>query len=248
MTEEQTSDHVALQTSSSAPPSSPEATEALCRAVGAAHPDGALKQIRTMKRLLRSHYRVKQRLERYGVESLSDAVGHIAELRRQVRQYREQQREQALDRMDVLDDLMEAVDSIRHRLRSRPAPDEASAPSGDSSSSAPDLDTANELIEALEQALDEMRLELWLHQSYDEEAPATPVASTASDLLDRLGDEVDAAADTHARLRQENERLTAQTETLQRDVDRLERTVEQKDARIKELEQQLEQHASHTGA
>ncbi|PSQ96179.1 MAG: hypothetical protein BRD55_07910 [Bacteroidetes bacterium SW_9_63_38] len=46
----------------------------LCREVGAQHPDGALKQIRTMKRLLRSHYRVKQRLEDYGVESLEEAV------------------------------------------------------------------------------------------------------------------------------------------------------------------------------
>jgi predicted ribosome quality control (RQC) complex YloA/Tae2 family protein len=198
-----------------------------------------------MKRLLRSHYRVKQRLERYGVDSLSDAVAHIAELRRQVRTYREQQREQALDRMEVLDDLMDAVDSMRHRLKARPA---SGSPNEDEE--VPDAPSDNplrnvdDLIDALEQALDEMRLELWLHQSYDEEGLVTPVASTAADLLDRLADEVDATAEVHDRLRTENERLSARNEALQRDVDRLEQTIEQKDARIEALEQKLERHAS----
>jgi DNA repair exonuclease SbcCD ATPase subunit len=230
-----------------APASSPqEVTEVLCREVGAAHPDGALRQIRTMKRLLRSHYRVKQRLERYGVDSLSDAVAHIAELRRQVRRYREEQREHALDRMDVLDDLMEAVDAMQRRLRSRPAPPDASD-TAEASSDTP-LPNAEALIDGLEQALDEMRLELWLHQSHDEEALATPVASTAADLLDRLGDEVDAAAQAHERLRTENERLSARNEALRRDVDRLEQTVEQKEARIEELERQLERRGPYADA
>jgi DNA repair exonuclease SbcCD ATPase subunit len=202
-----------------------------------------------MKRLLRSHYRVKQRLEAYGVDSLSDAVAHIAELQRQVRRYREQQREHALDRMDVLDDLMEAVDAMQHRLRSRPAPTSKDAP--ETSEAAPDnapFPHAEDLIEGLEQALDEMRLELWLHQSHDDETLATPVASTAADLLDRLGDEIDAADRAHAQLQEENDRLSARNAALQRDVDRLERTVEQKEARIEELERQLERSAPYADA
>jgi chromosome segregation ATPase len=247
MSDEHEPDRTTTLTASSA--SSPqEVTEVLCREVGASHPDGALKQIRTMKRLLRSHYRVKQRLERYGIDSLSDAVVHIAELRRQVRRSRDEQREHALDRMEVLDDLMEAVDAMRRRLHSRPASASNRAPDTSGSNTSPDGSLANvdDLIEGLQQALDEIRLELWLHQSHDEEGPATPVASTAADLLDRLADEIDAATSAHERLRQENAQLKAQNESLQRDVDRLERTVEQKETRIEELEQQLERRAHHT--
>jgi len=238
----------ALSTASASLPQ--EVTEVLCREVGATHPDGALRQIRTMKRLLRSHYRVKQRLEEYGVDSLSDAVAHIAELQRQVRRYREQQREHALDRMDVLDDLMEAVDAMQHRLRSRPPPPDDASETSEAPSAADEapFPHAEDLIEGLEQALDEMRLELWLHQSHDDETLATPVASTAADLLDRLGDAVDAAAQAHAQLRKENDRLSARNATLQRDVDRLEQTVEQKEARIEELERQLEHSSPYADA
>ncbi len=244
MTDEHTQDReTSLTVPSSRSPQ--EATEVLCREVGAAHPDGALRQIRTMKRLLRSHYRVKQRLEQYGVDSLSDAVAHIAELRRQVRTYREQQKENARDRMEVLDDLMDALDAMRHRLRTRshsgpPHPDEA--PSSDDTP----LHEVNDLIDALTQALDEIRLELWLHQSHDEDAAATPVASTAEDLLDRLADKIETATDVHDELRADNEQLAAENEALQRKVERLQQIVEQKDARIEDLERQL--HTSHPEA
>lgn len=241
MTDEANQNQVTSLTAS-ASPSPQEVTEVLCREVGARHPDGALRQIRTMKRLLRSHYRVKQRLERYGVDGLSDAVTHIADLHRQVRQYREQQRENALDRMEVLDDLMDAFNAMQRRLRARPetASDSPTDTSASSADAEPPLEEATELISALERALDEIRLELWLHQSYDEDSPATPVASTAGNLLDRLADRIDTATNTHDRLRAENERLTDRNESLQRDVERLEKTVQKKEARIQELEQELE--------
>lgn len=241
MTEEQNQDRVTSLTGSAAP-SPQQVTKVLCREVGASHPDGALKQIRTMKRLLRAHYRVKQRLERYGVDSLSDAVPHIADLHRTVRQYREQQRENALARMDVLDDLMEAVDSMRRRLHGRSG-GEAHSSQEESPPSHPDaaLQEAKELVAALEQILDEIRLELWLHDSYD--ADSAPVASTANDLLDRLADRIDTAADVHDHLETENERLSVRNEALERDVNRLEKTVEQKEARIQELEQELERRS-----
>jgi chromosome segregation ATPase len=243
MTDEPDPDRV-TSLPASASPSSQKVMEVLCREVGTSHPDGALRQIRTMKRLLRSHYRVKQRLERYGVDSLSDAVSHIADLHRQVRQYREQQRENALDRMEVLDDLMDAFDAMQRRLRARP---DAASDSARDVASSPDandaLDEVNELISALERALDEIRLELWLHQSYDEDSPSTPVASTAGELLDRLADRIDTAREAHERLRKENERLYDRNDSLQRDVERLETTAQQKEARIEELERELERRS-----
>ncbi len=244
MTDEPSPDTVTAL-SASASPSPQDVTEVLCREVGANHPDGALKQIRTMKRLLRSHYRIKQRLERYGVDSLSDAVPHIADLHQQVRQYKEQQRDSALARMEVLDDLMDTFDVMQRRLRAHTDAESDPTQYTSPASSAPDavLDEATDLISALERALDEIRLELWLHQSYDEESPSSPVASTAGELLNRLAERIDTATEVHDRLQTEKEQLSDRNESLQRDVDRLEKTVQQKEARIQELEQELERRS-----
>jgi len=215
-------------------------TEILCREVGAAHPDGALKQIRTMKRLLRDHYRVQQRLERYGVEDLSDAVSRIATLSRQLEAYRAQERRQAERRISAIESLIARVDALwsspaapagaSSSEDARPAP----APSDEDGTSSL-LSGILELVGALRTELDELRLELWAHEA-DDDVPPSNAGETAADLLARVEDALQDAEDTVDRLRSTNEALQTRNDRLEAKVERLTDTVETQRRRLQRVD------------
>jgi hypothetical protein len=127
-------------------------TDVLCRELGAAHPDGALRQIRTMKRVLRTHYLAQKRLERYGVNSTMDAAGHIATLREKVDAERSAREAQARANVQTLDAALKVLHRAQGRLhelaRSRTASDgKADSTAADStaavSTGAPDAGAAS---------------------------------------------------------------------------------------------------------
>jgi hypothetical protein len=220
-------------------------TEVLCREVGAAHPDGALRQIRTMKRLLRDHYRVQQRLERYGVESLDDAVGRIAALSRQLAAHRARERRQAERRLSAIESLIARVDALGASATPSPEASVADAPASEAPASeapdgpaqkdaAPPLPDALQLVEALHTELSELRLELWAHEADD--APASDAGETAADLLARLDDALHDAEATVERLRSANDALRARNDRLAEQVERLTDTVEAQRQRLQRLE------------
>lgn len=108
-------------------------TDVLCRELGAAHPDGALRQIRTMKRVLRTHYLAQKRLERYGVGSTMDAAGHIATLREQIDAERSAREAQARANVRTLDAALEVLHRAQdrlHELARRRTPDQGDADAG----------------------------------------------------------------------------------------------------------------------
>lgn len=200
-------------------------TEVLCREVGASHPDGALKQIRTMKRLLRSHYRVQQRLEQYDVDSLDEAVSRIATLTQQVEDLRTEHRQRARRRLTIIESLLKQMEVLRARMA--PAPSESDA--------AP-LQNALDLVNALATELDELRLELWVYRSDDPTTTDSSTGSTADELLSRLNEALREAQETAARLHEERTALRAEKDRLHQETERLRQTVEQQQRRIEELE------------
>jgi len=204
----------------------------LCREVGAQHPDGALKQIRTMKRLLRSHYRVKQRLEDYGVERLEDAVSHIATLTQRLEHTRRRQRERARRRLTVIEALLDKMDLLAGAdtapVLADASPDDASP----DEASPPPLREALDLVEALSTELNELRLELWLHQPDD----TAPDGHSTDELLDRLGALLTEASQMVNRLRRQQRALRRENDQLRQEVARLQETVDQQQARIDALE------------
>jgi hypothetical protein len=198
--------------------------EVLCREVGAAHPDGALKQIRTMKRLLRSHYHNQQRLQRWGLDGLSDAVQKLHDMREQIDALRTARRRRAEANVAALDEALSVLESARRRLKERASqslPSEkddradASAAAEDASRDLPqdDVDTALRAVRAVRGELDEMRMELWAveangHRSSDASeknvseadaagaGPETTVpGGAAQELLDRLAGWLDERRD-----------------------------------------------------
>jgi len=214
---------------SSSGPGPPRTVSAvLCREVGAQHPDGALKQIRTMKRLLRSHYRVKQRLEDYGVESLEDAVSHIATLTQRLERIRRRQRERAQRRLTVIEALLDKMDLLRSGTAGA---DEAPTPPNEESPLP--LQKALDLVDALSTELNELRLELWLQQTDDAETDE----SSADALLDQLGSLLTETSEMVNRLRREQRALRRENDQLQQEVTRLQETVDQQQAHIDALEQ-----------
>jgi DNA repair exonuclease SbcCD ATPase subunit len=227
---------------SSTGPEAPRTVSAvLCREVGAQHPDGALKQIRTMKRLLRSHYRVKQRLEDYGVESLEEAVSHIATLTRRLERTRQRQRERARRRLTVIEALLDKMDGLRSQATGPAAPDTApntapdtapdTAPAGEAP---PPLKEALDLVEALSAELNELRLELWLQESADAAEEAS--GSAAAALLDRLDEALTDTTQLLDRLRRDRRALREQNTQLQRTVERLQETVDRQQAQLEALD------------
>jgi DNA repair exonuclease SbcCD ATPase subunit len=219
---------------SSTGPEAPRTVSAvLCREVGAQHPDGALKQIRTMKRLLRSHYRVKQRLEDYGVESLEEAVSHIATLTRRLERTRERQRERARRRLTVIEALLDKMDGLRSQATGPAAPNTApdTAPAGEAP---PPLKEALDLVEALSAELNELRLELWLQESADAAEEAS--GSAAAALLDRLDEALTDTTQLLDRLRRDRRALREQNTQLQRTVERLQDTVDRQQAQLEALD------------
>jgi hypothetical protein len=170
--------------------------EVLCREVGAAHPDGALKQIRTMKRLLRSHYHNQQRLQRWGLDGLSDAVQKLHDMREKIDALRTARRRRAEANVAALDEALSVLESARRRLKERaaePLPAEtgradASATAADASNGLPqdDVDTALRAVRAVRGELDEMRMELWAvetngHRSSDASEENTSVKNASGD-------------------------------------------------------------------
>jgi len=188
--------------------------EVLCREVGAAHPDGALKQIRTMKRLLRSHYHNQQRLQRWGLDGLSDAVQKLHDMREEIDALRTARRRRAEANVAALDEALSVLESARRRLKERASQflptetegrTEVSSPASDASAGPglpeDDLDTALRAVRAVRGELDEMRMELWAVEtngrrssgapetdaSGESSDPKTPVpGGAAQELLDRL--------------------------------------------------------------
>ncbi len=201
--------------------------DVLCREVGARHPDGALKQIRTMKRLLRAHYRVQQRLEAHGVDRLEDAVSRIAALTRQVEQLRIQQRRQARRRLTIIESLLDRMDAVRTPPDSSPE----NAPDGTP------IQEALDLVDALTTELDELRLELWIYRSDDPTASDPDAGTTATDLLSRLDEALQNARDTARRLHRERVALQDENERLRRETERLRATVDEQQRRIQQLEE-----------
>jgi hypothetical protein len=173
-----------------------------------------LKQIRTMKRLLRSHYHNQQRLQRWGLDGLSDAVQKLHDMREKIDALRTARRRRAEANVAALDEALSVLESARRRLKERaaePLPAEtgradASATAADASNGLPqdDVDTALRAVRAVRGELDEMRMELWAvetngHRSSDaseknvSEADAAEAGSettvpggAAQELLDRL--------------------------------------------------------------
>jgi hypothetical protein len=173
-----------------------------------------LKQIRTMKRLLRSHYHNQQRLQRWGLDGLSDAVQKLHDMREKIDALRTARRRRAEANVAALDEALSVLESARRRLKERaaePLPAEtgradASATAADASNGLPqdDVDTALRAVRAVRGELDEMRMELWAvetngHRSSDaseknvseadaaEAGPETTVpGGAAQELLDRL--------------------------------------------------------------
>lgn len=92
-------------------------TEVLCRELGAAHPDGALRQIRTMKRVLRTHYVAQKRLERYGVDSSMNAASKIESLRSQLDAVQSAREARARANVETLDAALDVLQQARSRLR-----------------------------------------------------------------------------------------------------------------------------------
>jgi len=180
--------------------------EVLCREVGAAHPDGALKQIRTMKRLLRSHYHNQQRLQRWGIDGLGEAVQKLQEMREEVDTLRTAQRQRAEANIEALDEALSVLASARRRLHERASQSASSAQTGETPDASPpetasstpigrDVDTALRAVQAVRGELDEMRMELWAVDpdpaldagSPSEDADGSSVPGAAAEaLLDRL--------------------------------------------------------------
>ena len=206
-------------------------TEVLCNELGAAHPDGALRQIRTMKRVLRKHYEAQKRLERFGVDTAMDAADTMADLRARLQVEREQWRERARANVQTIDAALDALDTARERLRTlaRPAEeiesdsaesDRASSGTRDSADAplpspgdafGPPTDAVSDrsadslnVFDAVTKELDELRLELWLEAGQPDDAD-----SGVDALLDRLYDRVQALSEENEALRDEISRLRA---------------------------------------
>ena len=171
--------------------------EVLCREVGAAHPDGALKQIRTMKRLLRSHYHNQQRLQRWGLDGLSDAVQKLHDMREEIDALRTARRRRAEANVAALDEALSVLESARRRLKERASQSlppetegrtDASSPVSDASAGPglpeDDLDTALRAVRAVRGELDEMRMELWAVETNGHRSSGAPESDASGESSD----------------------------------------------------------------
>lgn len=202
-------------------------TEVLCRELGAGHPDGALRQIRTMKRVLRTHYQAQKRLERFGVDSSMEAAGRLADLREQLAEEREVRRRQAQANVDTLDAALDVLRDARKRLDNlarAPAPasntlasnNNATETASSQTSSGParaakgdtDRVAALDAFDTVTNQLDELRLELWV-EAGEPDPDESDAADGVSCLLDRLQADM-------ARLSSENRRLHREVSHLRR--------------------------------
>lgn len=212
-------------------------TEVLCRELGAGHPDGALRQIRTMKRVLRTHYQAQKRLERFGVDSSMEAAGRLADLREQLAEEREARRRQAQANVDTLDAALDVLHDARERLNDlarspAPAPNAGAASNASpaaaspapaspetSSSPAPAAEGDTDRVAALDafdtvtNQLDELRLELWV-EAGEPDPDESDAADGVTSLLDRLQDDMARLSSENRRLRREVSHLRRQQQEL----------------------------------
>ncbi|HHP7237090.1 hypothetical protein [Longibacter sp.] len=191
-------------------------TDVLCRELGAGHPDGALRQIRTMKRILRTHYRAQKQLERYGVESTMDAASQIDRLRQSVDAERAARRQQARANVETLDAALDVVRVARRRLNemARTPVTEGGGPEDTAHHSAgPETFPMLRAFDTVLRNLDELRLELWVEAGQPD--PGESDASSSIDhLLDRLQEEMERLTDENQSLRDECASLKRQNDGL----------------------------------
>lgn len=218
-------------------------TEVLCRELGAAHPDGALRQIRTMKRVLRTHYAAQKRLERYGVDSSMNAASKIESLRSQLTAVQSAREARARANVETLDAALDVLQRARTRLRAlartpdpRPDANNTNGPSTPSSTTCPatpadpensrnrddtgetsaDL-AALDAFDTVVSELDELRLELWV-EAGEPDPEANEATSGINRLLDRLQKELEAVSEENERLRSECQRLRQRHSSARADL------------------------------
>jgi len=192
-------------------------TDVLCRELGAGHPDGALRQIRTMKRILQTHYRAQKQLERYGVESTMDAASRIDRLRQSVDAERTARRQQARANVETLDAALDVLHTARRRLHQMartPGTKVAGPEDDDHGSTYPPETVANlHAFDTVLGELDELRLELWI-EAGEPDRGESDASSSIEHMLDHLQEEMERIADANQGLRDECARLRRQNEDL----------------------------------
>lgn len=131
-----------------------------------------------MKRLLRSHYHNQQRLQRWGLDGLSDAVQKLHDMREKIDALRTARRRRAEANVAALDEALSVLESARHRLRERASQSlptgtadrsDAASAASDAADRLPDddVDTALRAVRAVRGELDEMRMELWAAETHE---------------------------------------------------------------------------------
>ena len=175
--------------------------EVLCHELGTSHPDAALRQIRTMKRLLRQQHRAARKLRRLDVDDAEEAARTITDLQSRIRTLKSEYKAQAQERIAVINTMARAIETLRQRLRASAAvtapatdaPAGTNAPSNtnDPSESAPhaqvEIEELTTLLNRLRQEVDEIRLELWCYQKEDDNMTSYPDdGRMANDLLDQI--------------------------------------------------------------
>ncbi|WP_157621159.1 hypothetical protein [Salisaeta longa] len=233
-------------------------SEILCRELGAKHPDGALQQIRTMKRVLRAHYHVHKRLQALGVEQIGDAVGTIATLRKQIHALKADQKEQAREHLSVTGEVMEALDQIRSMMYGAGAPEKkAQAPSQSTTVPASGINNLppEEALRVLQSALDELRLELWadpskpdvdaanLSTAEDAVTPDQALEALRSSLRDLAKHRPDVQKENEV-LQKENEALEEENEQLRLRLRAVERTFYQQKHKLQSIAQRFSKSES----
>jgi len=191
-------------------------TDVLCRELGAGHPDGALRQIRTMKRILQTHYRAQKQLERYGVESTMDAASRIDRLRQSVDAERAARRQQARANVETLDAALDVLHAARRRLNQMArTPETKVAGPEDAAHGSTNPETVANLhaFDTVLRELDELRLELWV-EAGEPDRGESDASSSIEHMLDRLQEEMERITDANQSLRDECARLRRQNEDL----------------------------------
>lgn len=173
--------------------------EVLCHELGTSHPDAALRQIRTMKRLLRQQHRAARKLRRLDVDDAEEAARTITDLQSRIRTLKSEYKAQAEERIAVINTMARAIEALRQRLRASatapakdaPARTNGSPNTNDLSESTPhaqaEIEELTTLLNRLRQEVDEIRLELWCYQKEDANMTSYPDdGRMANELLDQI--------------------------------------------------------------
>ena len=181
--------------------------EVLCRELGTSHPDAALRQIRTMKRLLRQQHRAARKLRRLGIDDAEEAARTVVDLQSHIRTIKAEHKAKAEERIAVINTMTRALETLRKHLRDDPASSQPSASvdtdAADDAPEAPssEMDELTTLLQRLRREVDEIRLELWCYQKEDDDLPSYPDdGRMANDLLDRIEERAANASDQYEEL------------------------------------------------